>query len=55
MAQLAQLATSLQDLKGPGLKLEKLKDDRREQYAIRINQKARVCFVWDVRPLVMGA
>jgi proteic killer suppression protein len=46
--RLAQLsaATSLHDLKGPGLSLEKLRDDREGQYAIRINQKSRVCFVW---------
>jgi proteic killer suppression protein len=46
--RLAQLnaATSLHDLKGPGLSLEKLRDDREGQHAIRINQKSRVCFVW---------
>ncbi len=46
--RLAQLdaATSLRDLKGPGLSLEKLKDDREGQHAIRINQKSRVCFRW---------
>lgn len=46
--RLAQLdaATSLQDLKGPGLGLEKLRHDRQGQYAIRINQKSRVCFIW---------
>lgn len=46
--RLAQLdaATSLHDLEGPGLSLEKLKDDREGQHAIRINQKSRVCFRW---------
>ena len=39
-------ATSLQDLKGPGLQLEKLKGDRKSQHSIRINDKWRVCFVW---------
>lgn len=40
-------ATSLADLKGPGLQLEKLKGDREGQRSIRINQKWRVCFVWE--------
>jgi proteic killer suppression protein len=46
--RLAQLdaATSLADLKGPGLGLEKLKGNRQGQHAIRINQKSRICFVW---------
>jgi proteic killer suppression protein len=30
----------------PGNQLEALKDDRRGQYSIRINDQFRVCFVW---------
>lgn len=39
-------AHSLFDLKSPGTSLEALTDDRAGQYAIRINDKYRVCFVW---------
>ena len=38
---------SLQDLHSPpGNKLESLKGDRQGQYSIRINDRFRVCFVW---------
>ena len=30
----------------PGNRLEALKDDRRGQHSIRINDQWRVCFVW---------
>jgi proteic killer suppression protein len=30
----------------PGNQLEALKDDRRGQYSIRINDQFRVCFIW---------
>ena len=30
----------------PGNRLEALKDDRRGQHSIRINDQYRVCFVW---------
>jgi proteic killer suppression protein len=30
----------------PGNKLESLKGDRQSQYSIRINDRFRVCFVW---------
>ena len=40
-------ATSLLDLKGPSLQLEKLKGNRKGQYSIRINDKWRVCFIWN--------
>ena len=30
-----------------GFKLHKLSRDRRDQYAIRINDQFRICFVWD--------
>ncbi len=39
-------ATTLHDLKGPGLRLEALKDDRAGQHSIRINDRYRVCFIW---------
>jgi proteic killer suppression protein len=41
-----EAAKTLEDLKGSGYGLEKLKGDREGQYAIRINQQYRVCFVW---------
>jgi len=34
------------DLKSPGNQLEKLKDDRAGQHAIRINDQYRACFIW---------
>jgi len=36
----------LHDLKSPGLHLEALKDDLAGQHIIRINDRYRVCFVW---------
>jgi proteic killer suppression protein len=40
-------ATSLDEMKvPPGNQLEALKDDRKGQHSIRINQQWRVCFVW---------
>ena len=30
----------------PGNRLEPLKDNRRGQYSIRINDRWRICFVW---------
>ncbi|MBW1714062.1 MAG: type II toxin-antitoxin system RelE/ParE family toxin [Deltaproteobacteria bacterium] len=40
-------ATSLDDLRAPpGNRLEVLKDDRKGQHSIRINDQWRVCFVW---------
>ena len=40
-------ATSLKDLAAlPGNRLEALKDDRRGQYSIRINDQWRICFEW---------
>ncbi len=41
-------AVVLSDLKAPPKnKLEKLKHDREGQHSIRINDKWRVCFVWN--------
>jgi len=40
-------ALLLNDLRvPPGNKLEALKDDRRGQYSIRINDRYRICFRW---------
>lgn len=40
-------AVTLMDLRSPPKnKLEKLEDDRKGQYAIRINDQYRICFVW---------
>ena len=38
--------TSLRDLDLPGFRLESLKGDRKGQYSIRINDRYRVCFMW---------
>jgi proteic killer suppression protein len=41
-------AKSLNDLRvPPGNELEALKDDRVGQHSIRINDKWRICFVWN--------
>lgn len=40
-------AVSLNDLRvPPGNRLEALKDDRKGQHSIRINDQYRICFVW---------
>jgi len=39
-------ATSLRDLSIPGMRLEKLADDREGEYSIRINDQYRICFEW---------
>jgi proteic killer suppression protein len=39
-------AGTLHDLKSPGLHLEALKGGRAGQYSIRINDRYRICFVW---------
>lgn len=44
---LLDAATDLSDLKiPPGNHLEELKDDRKGQHSIRINDQFRICFVW---------
>ena len=43
---LLEAATSLRDLKLPGLHLEALKGDRKGQYSVRINDQFRICFDW---------
>jgi toxin HigB-1 len=30
----------------PGIRLERLKGDREDQFSIRINQQYRICFIW---------
>lgn len=39
-------ATTVSDLALPGNRLEALKGDRMDQYAIRINDQWRLCFIW---------
>jgi len=40
-------AESLQDLKSwKGLRLHRLKKDRQVEYAIAINDRYRICFIW---------
>ena len=39
-------AVSLESLSLPGLRLEKLKGDRKGAYSVRINSQYRVCFHW---------
>ena len=41
-----EAATSLQDLRLPGLRLEALKGARSGQYSIRINDQWRLVFSW---------
>ena len=43
---LLDAATSLNDLRLPGLHLEALKGGRKGQYSIRINDRFRICFEW---------
>ena len=44
---LIDAATELVDLRiPPGNRLEELKDDRKGQHSIRINDQWRICFVW---------
>jgi proteic killer suppression protein len=40
-------ASTLHDLKSPGMQLEALNDDRAGQHSIRINDRYRICFVWE--------
>ena len=45
---LLDAATDLNDLRvPPGNRLEELKEDRKGQHGIRINDQWRVCFVWE--------
>ncbi len=40
-------ARVLSDLRSPGNSLEALKNERAGQHSIRINNRYRVCFVWE--------
>lgn len=40
-------ARTLEDLRSPGNSLEALKDDRAGQHSIRINDRYRLCFIWE--------
>jgi proteic killer suppression protein len=43
-----EAAVSLQDLAAlPGNRFEALKENRKGQYSIRINDKWRICFGWE--------
>lgn len=45
--QMIDIAMNISDLKiPPNNKLEALKNDRKGQYSIRINDQFRICFVW---------
>ena len=44
--RLLNAATSLSDLRLPGLHLESLKTDRKGQFSIRVNDRYRICFEW---------
>ena len=40
-------ANKIEDIANfPGLRLEKLKGNRSEEYSIRINSQYRICFYW---------
>jgi len=41
-----ECATSLEDLRLPGNRLESLKGDRKGQFSIRVNDQWRICFEW---------
>jgi proteic killer suppression protein len=48
--QMLHAATNLEDLKAPpGNRLEALKKDRQGQHSVRVNEKWRVCSVWDAK------
>jgi proteic killer suppression protein len=44
--RILETAQSLRDLSLPGLRLEKLRGDRKGQYSIRVNAQYRLCFRW---------
>ena len=47
-------ATSINDLKiPPGNRIEELKDNRKGQHSIRINNQWRICFEWKMVILSM--
>ena len=45
---LVDAAAELNDLRiPPGNRLEELKDDRKGQHSIRVNDQWRICFIWN--------
>jgi proteic killer suppression protein len=40
-------ARDLRDLKSPGAQLERLLNDRKGQWGVRVNDQYRVCFRWE--------
>ena len=40
-------ARTIHDLRAPGNSLEALKGDRAGQHSVRINDRYRLCFVWE--------
>jgi len=44
---LLNVTETLQVFKGLGYKLEQLKREREGQWSVRINQKYRICFLWE--------
>lgn len=47
LAQLNQVAELRHLAVPPGNRLERLRGDRAGQYSIRINDRYRICFVWE--------
>ena len=47
LAQLNQVAELRYLAVPPGNRLERLRGDRAGQYSIRINDRYRICFVWE--------
>ncbi|MCL2479438.1 MAG: type II toxin-antitoxin system RelE/ParE family toxin [Treponema sp.] len=45
---MVEAATDIRELAAPpSNRLEKLKDDRAGQWSIRVNDKYRICFIWE--------
>jgi len=45
---LIDAAAELHDLRiPPGNRLEELKEDRKRQHSIRVNDQWRICFIWN--------
>jgi len=45
---LIDAAAELNDLRiPPGNRLEELKEDRKRQHSIRVNDQWRICFIWN--------
>lgn len=46
--RLLNAADTLNDLRSPGNRLEKLVGSRKGQHSIRVNDQFRICFTWTV-------